>query len=71
MSYYLFVKSGTLNVWECLEHYADFRGASHARNAYNDAVSERGGKSTLMTMVHGDTEALARTVLENRVDELT
>ena len=69
MPYYIFRKFIATGVWECVEQHNDFQVASKAKNAYKQACSERRGEDVLVTMAQGDTEAVARTILENRTDE--
>lgn len=63
MPYYLYQKSVATGVWECLERHHDFQAATRARNGYNRGAPVRRAEDTLVTMVQGDTEGSARTLL--------
>lgn len=68
MPYYIFRKFVATDVWECVERHNDFQAASKAKNAYKKVSSERRDRDALVTMAQGDTEAVARTILENRTN---
>jgi UDP-N-acetylmuramate-alanine ligase len=69
MPYYIFQKLVKTSLWECVERHSDFQAASKAKNVYKVASSERRSKDVLVTMAQGDTESVARAILENRTDE--
>lgn len=69
MPYYIFRKFSKTDVWECLERHHDFQAASKAINAYKEIALEPQNRDMLVTMAQGDTEAVVRTVLENRADK--
>lgn len=69
MPYYIYQKLEKTGTWECLERHHDSQAASKATKVYKELALEPINRDMLITMVQGDTEAVARTVLGNRTDE--
>ena len=69
MPYYIYQKLEKTDAWACVERHHDFQAASKATEIYKKLALEPTNREMLITMAQGDTEAVARTVLENRTDE--
>jgi coproporphyrinogen III oxidase-like Fe-S oxidoreductase len=71
MPYYIYQKLNKRGAWECLERHHDFQAASKATKTHKKTALKSVNRDMLITMVQGDTEDVARTVLENRTDKTT